>query len=55
MTVRITYATPDGTATHHVGPMDRLLAELVCLSMADGYTVPDGGWVHVQRARLVRA
>lgn len=53
--VHITYATPDGDATHDVGPTDRLLAEILCLSMADGYTFPGGGWVHVKRARIIAA
>lgn len=50
--VKIAYATPDGEATHHVGPTDRLMAEMLCLSMADGYRI-DGVWVHVTRARIV--
>lgn len=53
--VRIVYATADGDATHLVGPTDRLMAEMLCLSMADGYTFPDGGWVAVKRARIVAA
>lgn len=52
--IRITYATPDGDATHHVGPVDRWLAELLTLSMADGYVL-DGVRVHVKRALLVPA
>lgn len=53
--VLITYSTPDGPATHRVGPTDRLMAEILCLSMADGYTFPDGGWVRVTRARIEAA
>lgn len=53
--VLIAYDVLDGEVTEHVGPFDAYMAELVCLSMAGGYTPPGGGWFHVKRARVVRA
>ncbi|HEY3546889.1 MAG TPA: hypothetical protein VGK17_12500 [Propionicimonas sp.] len=52
--VRIAYDVLDGEVTEHVGPFDAYMAELVCLSMAGGYSA-NGGWVHVKRAKVVRA
>ena len=48
--VRIVYDVPDGEVVEHIGPMDRYLAEIVCLSMADGYQGH-----HVKRAKVVEA
>lgn len=52
--VRIAYDVADGEVTEHVGPFDRYMAELVCISMAGGFA-SSGRWVHVKRAKVVPA
>ncbi len=48
--VRIRIAVPDGTRTGWLGPFDRFLADLMCLSMADGWNGE-----HVMEACIVPA